>query len=249
MLFLACRALKSSAWPNNALEPTANSVRCAPAVGGGSPPALGQEKGDGTLHSERDSSVWLSSPSSCCRWRLRRSGPCRFGGSRFSGLARRRRPLRDSPWSRSSRTRRVSAAGWRATTLPSSGAGRREGSTSLRPWSPRCTGSRRRSSWSRMRRQLNGQIGDQYDSYSRKGGGGLEVGLPPALARPGGNVTGGLQHEPGRSSRNAKNCSSRWCPGDAGGGASRLERAKVRIGAREGAAAQLEMALSLSVRA
>jgi hypothetical protein len=27
--------------PNQALEPTANSVRCAPAVGGGSPRAFG----------------------------------------------------------------------------------------------------------------------------------------------------------------------------------------------------------------
>jgi len=30
----------------NALEPTANSVRCAPAVGGGSPRALGRDRGD-----------------------------------------------------------------------------------------------------------------------------------------------------------------------------------------------------------
>ena len=27
--------------PNKAVEPTANSVHCAPAVGGGSPPAFG----------------------------------------------------------------------------------------------------------------------------------------------------------------------------------------------------------------
>ena len=31
----------SLAEPNQALEPTANSVRCAPAVGGGSPRAFG----------------------------------------------------------------------------------------------------------------------------------------------------------------------------------------------------------------
>jgi hypothetical protein len=29
--------------PNKAVEPTANSVRCAPAVGGGSPRALGEQ--------------------------------------------------------------------------------------------------------------------------------------------------------------------------------------------------------------
>jgi hypothetical protein len=34
--------------PNKALEPTANSVRCAPAVGGGSAPALGCIKAKGT---------------------------------------------------------------------------------------------------------------------------------------------------------------------------------------------------------
>jgi hypothetical protein len=35
---LLCRIRKRLA--NQALEPTANSVRCAPAIGGGSPPAL-----------------------------------------------------------------------------------------------------------------------------------------------------------------------------------------------------------------